>query len=121
MGTYSRIILSGSTDGQGILAAATTPAGGTLLHTAVTGAADSSDEVWLYAHCNVTTAATIKIAVGPTTATGSRFSLFVTAGDVQGLLLVTPGLPLRNAKTVKAWVTTANAFTMFGYVNRFAT
>jgi len=48
MGTYSKIILSGSTDGEGIKVTGTTPSKGSVIHTAVTGAAQSLDEVWLY-------------------------------------------------------------------------
>lgn len=121
MGTYSKIVLSGSTDGQGIPVTGTTPSQGTVIHTAVTGAADSIDEVWLYAYGSATTAREISLAIGPTTATGSRLRYEVTAGDFQGLHLIYPGLPLLNAKVIKAYVTAADAVNVFGYVNRYAT
>ena len=47
MATYSKELLSGSTNGKGILVAATATAG-TLIHTAVSGSTDL-DEIWLYA------------------------------------------------------------------------
>jgi hypothetical protein len=121
MGTYSKIILSGSTDGQGIPVTGTTPSQGTTLHTAVTGAADSIDEVWLYAYVGATTAREVSLAIGPTTATGSRLTHTVTAGDKQGLILLYPGLPLRNAKVVKGYATAADIVQIFGHVNRYAT
>ena len=47
MATYSTELLSGSTQGKGILVAATGTAG-TLIHTAEPGTTDL-DEIWLYA------------------------------------------------------------------------
>ena len=47
MATYSKELLSGSTNGLGILVVATSTAG-TLIHTAVSGTTDL-EEIWLYA------------------------------------------------------------------------
>ena len=49
MATYSKQLLSGSTNGKNIEVAATASAG-TTIHTAVAGTSDM-DEIWLYA-CN---------------------------------------------------------------------
>jgi hypothetical protein len=47
MATFSKVLLSGSTNGASVLVAATsTP--GTTIHTAVSGTS-SLDEIWLYA------------------------------------------------------------------------
>jgi hypothetical protein len=121
MGTYSKIILSGSTDGQGLPLTVTAPSTGLTIHTAVTGAANSIDEIWTYAHSTVTTAVELNYALGPTTATGSRVVHTITADDKKGLVLITPGLVARNAKELKMWVTTTSLVNVFGYVNRFAT
>tara|TARA_Y100000310_G_scaffold345703_1_gene468514 strand:+ start:3832 stop:4197 length:366 start_codon:yes stop_codon:yes gene_type:complete len=121
MPTFSKIILSGSTDGEGIAVTATTASQGTTIHTAVTGAAESIDEIYIYAYSAVTTIATLSLAIGPTTATGSRLSYTVTADDLSGLHLVYPGIPLRNAKVVKAYATTADVFNLFGFANRSVT
>lgn len=120
MGTYSKVILSGSTDGQGIAITGLLPSIGNTLHTAITGAGTSLDEIWLYAYSGATTAREIKLAIGPTTATGSRYTHTVTADDLKGLVLICPGLVLRNAAVVKGYVTVAHAMNIFGYVNRFA-
>lgn len=120
MATFSKIILSGSTNGQGIPVTATTASQGSLLHTAVTGSAGSVDEVYVYVHSTVTTIATIKFAYGPTTATGSRFSYTVTADDLSGLHLAFPGLVMNGAIALKAYATTANIINCFGFVNRLA-
>ena len=119
MANYVKIALSGLTDGQGIDVTGVNGAGGNIIHTAVTGAADSWDEVWLYAY-NQATAPRIISVVWGTTAAGSRFRHRITGGP-GGLVLISPGLALRNAKVVKAYVTIASAVAIFGYVNRVAT
>jgi len=119
MGAWSKIVLSGSVDGQGMVVTGNAPTLGITVHTAVTGAAQSVDEVYLYAYNTVTTAREILFAIGPTTATGSRFTHTLAAGDPAGLELVYPGLPLRNAKVIKAYVTADSGVILFGYVNRY--
>jgi len=118
MGLWNKIVLSGSTDGEGIKITGSAPSLGTVVHTAVTGAAASIDEIWLYAHLNVTTLSKLNIVIGPTTATGSQYEHTVTGDDRSGLHLVMPGLVLRNSKVVRAFVTTDTDFVIFGYVNR---
>jgi|6_EtaG_2_1085325.scaffolds.fasta_scaffold02522_6 hypothetical protein len=120
MGTYSKIILSGSTDGEGIKVTGTAPSLGTVIHTAVTGAAQSVDEVWIWAYGAVTTPVELSIAFGVTTATGSRLTHTITASPLGGAHLIVPGWPLKNAKVVKAKVTADAQANIFGYVNRFA-
>jgi|TARA_Y100000310_G_scaffold103908_1_gene102240 hypothetical protein len=120
MGQYSRIILSGSTAGQGIPVTGVLPSQGTVIHTAVTGAAGSIDEVYLWAFNTATLARDISLSIGPTTATGSRFTDTLPAGELAGLQLVMPGLSIQATTVVKAWVTVADAVNIFGHVNRFA-
>jgi len=120
MGTWSKTILSGSTDGEGIKVTGNTPSLGTTIHTAVTGAGTSIDEIYLYAFNSASgLVKELHFAVGPTTATGSRFSESFPSGEFAGLSLVMPGLVLRNAKVVKAFVTADGLVNIFGYVNRF--
>ncbi len=59
MATFSKTILSGSTDGRGIKVAATATAG-TLVHTG-SSTATTLDEIWLYA-VN-TSASDVKVTV----------------------------------------------------------
>ena len=120
MGTYSKIILSGSTDGEPIPLTATAPSAANLLHTAVTGAADSIDEIWIYAQPQVTTAFLLSLSLGATTVT-ARIRQTITGDDKKGLILVAPGLVARNAKVLKAWVTTTSICEIWGFVNRYAT
>jgi hypothetical protein len=120
MGTYSKIILSGSTDGEGLRLTVTAPSTGLVVHTCVTGAAQSIDELWLYAHSTVSTEIELSYALGPTTATGSRVRHTITADQKRGQILIIPGLVGRNAKEWKCWVTTTDRVNLFGYVNRYA-
>ena len=121
MGTYSKIVLSGSTDYQGLAVTGSAPSTGLVIHTGVTGAADSYDEVFLYAFNTVTTAVEAYVSVGPTTATGSRFTQTLQAGDLSGLQPICAGLMVRNAKNVVCCATANGAWNVFGYVNRYAT
>lgn len=119
MGTYSKIILSGSTDGEGIPVTGLAPSLGTVIHTAITGAGSAYDEIYIWGYSAATTPREISFAVGVTTATGSRFTHTITGDDLGGLHLLCPGIMLRNAKVVKASVTVVAAVNLFGYVNRF--
>jgi|TARA_R100001530_G_scaffold135089_3_gene111435 hypothetical protein len=120
MGTYSKIILSGSTDGEGIIVTGLNPSQGTVIHTSVTGAANSIDEMWVYAWSSVTTALELSFDFGVTTATGSRFTHTITGDDKKGLVLMIPGLVGRNAKVLSAYATAVGTVNVFGFVNRFA-
>lgn len=120
MGNYSKIILSGSTDGQAIPLTATAPSTANTLHTCVTGAAGSVDEMWIYAQSQVTTPFLLSLSLGPTTVT-SRIRHTITGDDNKGLILIVPGLIGRNEKVMKAWVTTADICDIWGFVNRYVT
>jgi hypothetical protein len=117
MATFSKQLLSGSTNGKAIKVAATATAG-TTIHTAVSGTA-SLDEVWLYAHNS--SAATVKLTLewGEATAPDGNIEINIGAEGV-GLVLVSPGLLLQNSLVIKAFAATANVITLTGYVNRIA-
>ena len=119
MATYSKLILSGSTDGRAIKVAATATAG-TLIHTGSTTAA-TIDEVWLYAQNTDTTARKLTIEWGGVSAPDDLIEL--TVGAESGLVLVAPGLLIKGNATaliVRAFAATANVVTIHGYVNRIA-
>lgn len=113
MATFSKIPLSGSTNGKGILVAATATTG-TTIHTAVSGTS-SFDEVWLYAHNNSTSSVKLTIEYG---STAVQDNLEITIPGESGLVLVVPGLFLNNALVVTAFAGTTNVITIHGYVNR---
>lgn len=117
MATFSKITLSGSTDGRAILVAATaTP--GTTIHTA-SSTATTFDEIWLYAQNTDTTDRKLTVEWGSTSAPGDLIEQTITAES--GLVLVVPGLVLKgNASplVVRAFAATTNVLTIHGYVNR---
>jgi hypothetical protein len=107
--------LSGSTDGMGILVAAT-GSPGTLIHTAVTGTTVGTfDEVWLWAYNADTANRTLTIEFGDATAPTHNIKLSIPFQ--QGLVLVVPGFILQNGNTVRAFSSVANLVTLTGFVN----
>lgn len=116
MATFSKLPLSGSTNGRQILVAATTTPG-TLVHTAVSGTS-SLDEIWLYAVNTSTSAVKLTIEYGGTTAPNDHIELTVAAES--GLVLVSPGLVINNGLAIRAFAATTNVIAVSGYVNRIA-
>jgi hypothetical protein len=114
MATYSKELLSASTNGKGILVAATATAG-TLIHTAVSGTTDL-EEVWLYA-VNAHSA-DIKLTLEWGEATEPTGNIEQTVPTESGLMLLVPGLLLQDGLTIKAFAGTANEVVIHGYVNK---
>lgn len=117
MATFSKITLSGSTDGRGIKVAATASSG-TTIHTAST-TTTTYDEVWLYAQNTSASAVKLTIQWGNTTSPDDDIE--VTVAAEAGLMLVIPGLVLKGNATalvVRAFAGTTNVLTIHGYVNR---
>jgi hypothetical protein len=117
MATFTKQILSGSTDGKAVKVAATATAG-TLIHTGST-TVTTIDEVWLYAVNSSASDVKLTIEWGEATAPDGNIELSVTAES--GLVLVVPGLLVKGnatALTVKAFAGTANVILLHGYVNQ---
>jgi hypothetical protein len=117
MATFSKIVLSGSTDGRGIKVAATSSAG-TTIHTA-SSTATTLDEIWLYVQN--TSASSVKLTVQWGGTTSPDDDIEVTVAAEAGLMLVAPGLILKGNGTplvVRAFAATTNVLTIHGYVNR---
>lgn len=117
MATFSKQILSGSTDGKAIKVAQTATAG-TTIHTG-SSTATTLDEVWIYA-VN-TSASDVKLTIewGGTSSPDDHIEYTVKAEN--GLYLIVPGLILKGNATplvVRAFAATANVITLSGYVNR---
>jgi hypothetical protein len=118
--TFSKHILSGSTNGRLIKVAATATTG-TTIH--ATGTSNSIlDEIWLYAVNSDTTDRKLTIEFGGTSAPDDLIEFTVKAEN--GLYLMVPGLILRGtgsaATTVTAFCATANVVSIGGYVNRIS-
>ena len=120
MATFSKVLLSGSTQGKAIKVAATASTG-TTIH--ATGTSSSIiDEVWLYAYNSSASTVLLTIQYGGTTAVDNDIKLTIPA--TSGLTLVLPGLILTGtgaaANTVYAYAATTNVVTISGYVNRIS-
>ena len=112
MATFSKQLLSGSTDGKNVKVVATATAG-TTIHTAH---ASATDEVWLYAMNTDSSDRKLTIEYGGTTSPDDLVE--VTIGTEAGWVLVCPGLLLQNSLVVKAFAAAANVVVINGYVNR---
>jgi hypothetical protein len=117
MATFSKQILSGSTDGKSIKVAATSSAG-TTIHTG-SSTATTLDEIWIYAVNSSTSDVKLTVQWGGTTSPDDDIEFTVKAEN--GLYLIIPGLILKGNATplvVRAFAGTANVITLSGYVNR---
>lgn len=112
MATYTKLKLSGSTDGKAIKVVQTATAGDTI-HAAH---ATDLDEIWLYAVNSQVAAVKLTIEWGEAAAPDGNIE--VTIPGESGLFLVVPGLLLTNSLVVKAFADTANVVMLHGYVNR---
>ena len=119
MATYTKVKLSGSTDGRAIKVAATaTP--GTTIHTGST-TTTTYDEIWLYAQNTSASSVALTIEWGGTTSPDDLIELTVL--PEAGLVTIVPGLLIKGNATplvVKAFAGTANVITIHGFVNQIA-
>lgn len=120
MATFTKVLLSGSTQGKPIKVAAIASTG-TTIH--ATGTSSTTiDEIWLYAQNTSTSPVLLTVEYGSTTAPDGN--IIVTIPPQSGLTLVVPGLVLTGtgaaANNVTAFAGTANVLTISGYVNRIS-
>lgn len=120
MATYSKVLLSGSTQGKAIKVAATASVGTTIHETGTSSSIQ--DEIWLYAYNSSSSTVALTVQFGGTTSVDNDIKLSIPA--TSGLTLVVPGLILTGtgsaANTVAAYAATTNVITISGYVNRIA-
>lgn len=118
MSTYSRLLLSGSTNGKPISVAATASPG-TAIHAAVAGAT-AFDEVYLFASNVTGAAATLTVQWGgvadPAEMLVKQYSIPANSGPIS----IAVGQVLNGGLSVLAFSGTANAITITGYVNRIS-
>ena len=118
MPSYSKALLSGSTNGKPIPVVAVATAG-TLIHTAVTGTT-SFDELHLWVSNVTGVAATLTIEWGGVTDPGNHLvkAYSIPANSVP--IKVCFGMLLNNALICRAFSGTASALNITGYVNQIA-
>jgi hypothetical protein len=116
MATYSRQLLSGSTNGLPVVVAATSSPG-TTIHTALTGTT-GFDEVYLWASNVTASAATLTLQWGGTTDPTDDLVYEYSIPANSPPIPIATGQVLNNALVVKAWSQTASAINLTGFVNR---
>lgn len=114
MQSFTKSLLSGSTNGKGIKVVATATAG-TLIHTAVSSTS-SMDEIWLYAYNGHTAAVALTIEFGEATVPDGN--IIVTIPFKAGRTLVIDGRLLNNSLVVRAFAATTNVIIIDGFVNQ---
>lgn len=120
MATFTKTLLSGSTQGRGIKVVSASSSG-TTIH--ATGTSSSAiDEVWLYAYNGNSSSVLLTIQWGNTSTPDDDIKVTIPAQS--GLVLVSPGLTLTGtgaaANTIRAYAATTNVITIHGYVNRIS-
>jgi hypothetical protein len=116
--SYTREVLSGSTNGRGIKVTGTGTGSSVTIHIAQSGTT-FVDIITLYAYNSDTVARTLTIEWGGTTAPDDNIKVDVPPLGA-GLIPVTIDLALANSLVVKAFCETANVVVIFGYINREA-
>lgn len=115
MPTFSRQLLSASTDGLPVVVAATASPG-TLLHTAVGGA--GRDEVFIWV-ANVTGGpATLSVQWGSTSDPAGMACKGLSIPPNGPPVPIMVGQTIANAQEVRAFSDTASALNITGYINR---
>ena len=120
MATYSKQLLSASSQGQPITVAATSSTG-TTIH--ATGTSSSVIyEVWLYANNTSTSPVLLTVQFG---GTGSvQHAKPITLSPQSGDVLIVAGLPITGtgsaATPIYAYAATGSVITISGYVNRIS-
>ena len=112
MAIFTKVVLSGSTDGRPIkVTQIATP--GDIIHTAH---ATSIDEIYLYA-CNTSKSAILLTIEWGGVASPDDLIEYKIPSE-SGLFCVCPGLVLTNSLLARAFAATANLITISGFVNR---
>jgi hypothetical protein len=116
MATFSKVKLSGCTDGKQIKITSSGSGSAITIHTAVSGNTDW-DEIWIYcANSSSTSVVKLTLLWGGTASPDDEIEVTIPAEG--GLVLVVPGLILQNSLVVKAFAGTANVLLISGFVNR---
>lgn len=120
MATYTKVLLSGSTQGQPTTVVATASPGTTVHATGTSSIV--IDEIWLYANNTSNSPVLLTVQFGGTGAV--QHAKPITLAPQSGDVLIVAGLPLTGtgaaANTVYAFAVTASVITISGYVNRIS-
>jgi hypothetical protein len=116
MASYSRQLLSGSTNGKPIKIVATATAG-TTVHTAIAGTS-AFDEIYLWLTNTDTVARTVTIEFGGVTSPDQHIVDTYTLPANSPPIPILTGQVLQNGLVVGVFASAANVVIASGYVNR---
>lgn len=116
MATFTKTLLSGSTNGKSIDVTGTATGTAVTVHTAVSGTSDL-DEVFIYCQNIGAADAQLTLEYGETDEDGH---IQVTIPGESGLIQVVPGLLLQNSLVIKAFGSVADVLMIHGFVNRIS-
>lgn len=117
MATASITKLSGSTDGKGVVVAATAIASGTTIHTAV---GSGFDFPVLYAENQNASGVTRTLTLGWGGTTDPDHLIVLSIPPKAGFILVADGnVPIGNSLIIKAAADVANEVVLYGMVRRY--
>jgi hypothetical protein len=118
MASYSRQLLSGSTNGKPIKIAATATAG-TTIHTAIAGTA-SFDEVYVWLTNTDTVVRTVVIEFGGTTSPDQHIVDTLSLPANSPPIPILTGQNLQNGLVIGIYASAANVVLASGYCNRIS-
>ncbi len=118
MASYSRQLLSGSTNGKSIKVVAVATAG-TTIHTAVAGTT-SFDEVYAWVTNTTTAAVNLTIEFGGVTDPDCLICKTVSIPANSPPIPILTGQVLQNGLVIGAFASSANVLLITGYINRIA-
>ena len=118
MATFTKQLLSESTNGKSIDVTADAHGSAVTIHQAVSGTS-SLDEVWLYCLNVQTGDILLTLTWGDNTDEEDGY-IQVTIPGQSGLIQVVPGLLLQNSLYIKAYASVANKLMIHGFVNRIS-
>ena len=113
--TFTKALLSGSTNGRSIKIVPTVVGSAATIHTSVSGTT-SFDEIYIYAYNHHTIPVDLTICFGGTSVPDDYQT--ITIPNKAGRYLVIDGRLLQNSLIVKAFASVANVVTLDGFVNK---
>jgi len=111
MATFSKELLSETTNGEAFDISATSSPG-TAIHTAVSGSG-FLDEIWLWFSNRTDNLIIVTVEFGGT----NEANRIVETLEPRKSFLIVPGIPLTSGAEVKAYIDTGSV-TCYGYANR---
>lgn len=114
MQTFTKAMISTSTNGGGTLITGSTSLTSTVIHTTPAGIS-SMDEVWLYAYNQITSGVVMTLEWGTT---GDM--IINSIPPKVGRFLLTDGRLMNNGWSVKAYSSSTSGIYIDGFVNRIS-